>query len=179
MTRLRVPVTLDDHIQGPLDAPVTLVEYGDYECPYCALAFPEVKLAQRRFGKKLRFIFRHFPLSEAHPFAEAAAEAAEYAAAYSHFWDMHEGLYENQDQLGIPLILALGRALRLSDLGLREAIAERRFAEKIQADFLGGVRSGVNGTPSFFINREKHEGAFSYQELAEAIVARLHAGAAS
>jgi protein-disulfide isomerase len=173
MSRLRVPVTSADHIQGPMDAPVTLVEYGDYECPHCGLAFPNVKLAQKRFGKELRFVFRHFPLTEAHPFAEAAADAAEYAGAHGRFWGMHDGLYANQDQLGLPLIFALGRALGLSDPGLRDALAQRRFAAKIQADFLGGVRSGVNGTPSFFINGEKHVGSYSYQELAAAIDAHL------
>ena len=175
MSRLRVPVTSADHIQGPMDAPVTLVEYGDYECAYCGLAFPNVKLAQKRFATQLRFVFRHFPLTEAHPFAEAAAEAAEYAGTYDLFWEMHDGLYANQDELGLPLILGLGRALGLSDLGLRDALAQLRFAAKIHADFLGGVRSGVNGTPSFFINGEKHEGSYSYQELAAAIDAHLHA----
>jgi protein-disulfide isomerase len=173
MSRLRVPVTSADHIQGPMDAPVTLVEYGDYECPFCGLAFPNVKQAQKRFGPQLRFVFRHFPLAEAHPFAEAAAEAAEYAGTHGRFWEMHDGLYANQDELGLALILGLGRALGLSDLGLRDALAQRRFAAKIEADFLGGVRSGVNGTPSFFINGEKHVGSYSYQELAAAIDAHL------
>jgi protein-disulfide isomerase len=161
-----------------MDAPVTLVEYGDYECDYCGLAFPNVKQAQKRFATKLRFVFRHFPLTEAHPFAEAAAEAAEYAGTYHRFWEMHDGLYANQDELGLPLILGLGRALGLSDLGLRDALAQQRFAPKIQADFLGGVRSGVNGTPSFFINGAKHQGSYAYEELAAAIDARLHASAA-
>ena len=175
MSHLRIPVTSADHIQGPDDAPVTLVEYGDYECPYCGLAFPNVKLAQKRFGDKLRFVFRHFPLTEAHPFAETAAEAAEYAGAHGRFWEMHDGLYANQDQLGLTLIFALGKALGLSDLGLRDTLAQRRYAAKIQADFLGGVRSGVNGTPSFFINGEKHQGSYAYDELAAAIDARLYA----
>jgi protein-disulfide isomerase len=173
MSVLRIPVTSADHVQGPNDAPVTLVEYGDYECPYCGLAFPNVKLAQKRFGKRLRFVFRHFPLTEVHPFAETAAEAAEYAGTHGRFWEMHDGLYANQDQLGLTLIFGLGRTLGLSDLGLREALAQRRFAAKIEADFLGGVRSGVNGTPSFFINGEKHGGSYSYEELAAAIDAHL------
>ena len=175
MSILRVPVTPADHVDGPNDAPVTMVEYGDYECPFCGLAFPNVKLTQKRFGKKLRFVFRHFPLTEAHPFAETAAEAAEYAGARGRFWEMHDGLYANQDQLGLPLILGLGRALGLSDRGLRDTLARRRYAAKIQADFLGGVRSGVNGTPSFFINGEKHAGSYSYQALAAAIDAHLQA----
>jgi protein-disulfide isomerase len=175
MSKLRIPVGSADHIQGPADAPVTLIEYGDYECPYCALAFPNVKRVQKRFAGELRFVFRHFPLTEVHPFAEAAAEAAEYAGAHHRFWEMHEGLYANQDQLGVTLIFALGRTLGLSEGGLRDALATRKFAAKIQADFLGGVRSGVNGTPTFFINDEKHEGSFSYEDLAAAIDDRLHA----
>jgi protein-disulfide isomerase len=175
MSMLRTPITAADHIQGPMDAPVTLVEYGDYECGFCGLAFPNIKRAQKHFAKKLRFVFRHFPLTEAHPFAEAAAEAAEYAGTHDLFWEMHDGLYANQDELGLALILSLGSALGLSDLGLRDALAQQRFAAKIQADFLGGVRSGVNGTPSFFINGEKHAGSYSYQELAAAIDAHLQA----
>jgi protein-disulfide isomerase len=178
MSRLRVPVTKADHIEGPFDAPVTLVEYGDYECPYCGVAFPNVRRVRRLFAQKLRFAFRHFPLTEVHPWAEPAAEAAEYAATQGLFWEMHDSLYANQDELGLPLILALGRALGLSDLGLRDTLAHRTFAEKINDDFIGGVRSGVNGTPSFFINGEKHEGSFAYEDLAAAINARLHAGAA-
>lgn len=174
MSKLRIPVGPADHIQGPADAPVTVVEYGDYECPYCALAFPNVKRAQKRFAKELRFVFRHFPLTEAHPFAEPAAEAAEYAAAHGCFWEMHEGLYANQDQLGATLIFALGRTLGLSAGDLRDVLATRRFSAKIQADFLGGVRSGVNGTPSFFIDGERHEGGFSYENLVAAIDVRLH-----
>ena len=103
MSVLRTPVTSADHIQGPMDAPVTLVEYGDYECGYCGLAFPNIKGAQKHFAKKLRFVFRHFPLTEAHPFAEAAAEAAEYAGTHDLFWEMHDGLYTNQDELGLAL----------------------------------------------------------------------------
>jgi protein-disulfide isomerase len=175
MAMLRIPVTSADHIEGPATAPVTLIEYGDYECPHCGLAFPDVKKVQRRFARKLRFVFRHFPLTEAHPFAEVAAEAAEYAGAHQRFWEMHDGLYENQDQLGVTLIFALGRALGLSDGGLRDAMATRKYGAKIQADFLGGVRSGVNGTPSFFINGEMHRGTYAYQDLAAAIDACLHA----
>src|SRR6202035_5575109 len=173
MSFLRIPVTPADHVEGPDDAPVTMVEYGDYECPFCGLAFPNVKLAQKRFGKKLRFVFRHFPLTEAHPFAETAAEAAEYAGAHGRFWEMHDGLYANQDQLGLTLIFALGRTLGLTEGGLRDALATRKFSAKIKADFLGGVRSGVNGTPSFFINGERYEGSFSYEDLVAAIDARL------
>ena len=97
---LTMPVTEDrDHIQGPADAPVTLVEYGDYECPYCGAAYPIVKELQDRLGERLRLVFRNFPITTSHPHAERAAEAAEAAAAQGSFWQMHDVLYENQKRL--------------------------------------------------------------------------------
>src|SRR5690242_48867 len=103
MATLKVPVAPDDHIKGSANAPVTLVEYGDYECPYCGAAYPIIKRVQERFGEQLRFVFRNFPLSEIHPHAESAAEAAEFANAHAKFWEMHDLLYENQDGLGESL----------------------------------------------------------------------------
>src|SRR6476469_5138172 len=103
MSMLKVPITQLDHCLGPHDAPVTLVEYGDYECPHCGAAHPIVKMLLRQLGKKVRFVFRHFPLTQVHPNAEPAAESAEFAGAHGKFWEMHDGIYENQDQLGLPL----------------------------------------------------------------------------
>ena len=120
---LKVPVTTADHIRGPAHAAVTLVEYGDYECPYCGLAQPVVKQILEDFRTRLRFVFRHFPLSQVHPNAEPAAEAAEFAGARGRFWEMHDGLYENQDRLGPQLLLELVAALELPTEGLREALA--------------------------------------------------------
>ena len=173
MAELRVPVSHDDHVQGPDDAPVTLVEYGDYQCPYCSAAHPVVKALQNRFGDQLRFVFRHFPLTEIHPLAEPASETAEFAGAHGRFWDMHDALYENQDQLGIPLFFALTGALGLSEVELRDSLEEHRFAGRIKRDVLGGVRSGVNGTPSFFINGQRHDAGYDFPHLAAAIEARL------
>jgi protein-disulfide isomerase len=173
MAELRVPVSHDDHVQGPDDAPVTLVEYGDYQCPYCGAAHPVVKALQNRFGDQLRFVFRNFPLTEIHPLAEPAAETAEFAGAHGRFWDMHDALYENQDQLGIPLFFVLAEALGLSEVELRNSLEEHRFAGRIKRDFLGGVRSGVNGTPSFFINGQRHDAGYDFPHLAAAIEARL------
>lgn len=99
MAKLRTPVTSRDHIQGPEDAELTLVEYGDYECPSCGSAYPIVKRIQEQLGKRLRFVFRNFPLSEIHPHAESAAEAVEFSAAQGRFWEMHDLLFENQEQL--------------------------------------------------------------------------------
>jgi protein-disulfide isomerase len=137
---LKVPVTQHDHVRGPANAPMTLVEYGDYECPHCGLAHPIVNAVQKHFGKKLRFVFRHFPLSQVHPNAEPAAESAEFAGAHDRFWEMHDGIYENQEQLGLPLFFALAEALGLSEAALRDALATGVYAPKVRADFLGGVQ---------------------------------------
>ena len=174
MSVLKAPVTPRDHILGPVHAPVTLVEYGDYECPHCGAAHPIVKLVLEHFGKNVRFIFRHFPLSQVHPSAQAAAESAEFAGAQGMFWDMHDGIYENQDRLGLPLLFALASAFGLSEASLREAIVNETYAEKVRSDFLGGVRSGVNGTPSFFINGRRHDGTYAFNDLAAAVEANLH-----
>jgi protein-disulfide isomerase len=169
MGKLRVPVTQHDHIKGPANAPVTLVEYGDYECPACGAAYPIVNLVLKHFGPKLRFVFRHFPLTQVHPNAESAAECAEFAGAHGRFWEMHDGIYENQDRLSLPLLFALAKALGLSELELRNALMNEKYAPKVKADFLGGVRSGVNGTPSFFINGDQHEGTYAFEDLVPAI----------
>lgn len=169
MATLRAPVTPADHILGPAGAPVTLVEYGDYECGFCGLAHPIVKLVQQHFGKRLRFVFRHFPMSQIHPNAESAAESAEFAGAHGRFWEMHDGIYENQDRLGLPLLFALAATLDLSEAALRDALVSGEHAPKVRSDFLGGVRSGVNGTPTFFINGRRHNGSYEFDDLAAAI----------
>jgi protein-disulfide isomerase len=173
MAQLKVPVSRDDHIQGPDDAPVSLVEYGDYQCPYCGAAHPVVKALQSRFGDQLRFVFRNFPLTEIHPLAEPAAETAEFAGAHGRFWAMHDALYENQDQLGYPLFFALSDALGLPEAELRHVLGNHTFAPRIQRDFIGGVRSGVNGTPSFFVNGQRHDAGYDFPHLAAAIEAQL------
>jgi protein-disulfide isomerase len=154
---------------------VTLVEYGDYECGFCAAAHPNVVLVQQRFRNELSFVFRHFPLTQIHPTAETAAETAEFAGARGLFWEMHEGIYENHDRFGLPLLFSLATALGLSETALRDALAIRQFAGKVRDDFLGGVRSGVNATPTFFINGQRHDGSYAFEELAAAIDLRLHA----
>jgi protein-disulfide isomerase len=177
MTTLKVPVTQRDHAKGPANAPVTLVEYGDYECPYCGLAHPIVKLIQQHFGRRLRFVFRHFPLSQAHPNAESAAQTAEFAGAHGKFWEMHDSLYENQDRLGLPLYLALAGILELPELELRNALVNETYAPKVRADFLSGVKSGVNGTPCFFINGVRHDGTYAPEDLGAAIERQMRVSA--
>jgi protein-disulfide isomerase len=179
MSVLKVPVSPDDHIRGPDDAPVTLVEYGDYECAHCGRAHPEVLRVLQYFGDQVRMVFRHFPLAQVHPIAEPAAQSAEFAGAYGAFWEMHDGIYANQDRLGLPLLFALASALELSEEELRDALAAGTYAPKVRADFAGGVRSGVNGTPTFFINDRRHDGTYAFDDLATAILARLRGHAAA
>jgi protein-disulfide isomerase len=176
MALLRIPVTSRDHVIGDDDAPVTVVEYGDYECPFCAAAHPVVKQILARHGKNLRFLFRHFPLVEVHPHAEPAAETAEFAASQGLFWPMHDAIFANQHRLSIPLLIALAASLKLSPIALRDALADGRFAEKVQADFAGGVRSGVNGTPTFFINGVRFDSPLGVAALPAAIDATMRVG---
>jgi protein-disulfide isomerase len=173
MARLHVPVSAGDHIQGDPEAPVVLVEYGDYECPHCGRAFPIVQRVQRHFGERLGFVFRNFPLNEAHPHAEMAAEAAEFAAANDRFWEMHDGIYENQQLLGEQMLLELSEAIGLSPPDLQKALIARAYAHRVREDFMGGVRSGVNGTPTFYINGQRHDGPFELEFLVAAIEAQL------
>lgn len=173
MAVLKTPVGPTDHIQGDKNAPITLVEYGDYECPHCGHAHPIVKLVQKHFGKQLRFVYRHFPLTQIHPNAEAAAEAAEFAGAYGLFWPMHDLIFENQPRLGLPLLFELVKKLGLSTSELRSALETGRFAGKVRSDFLSGIRSGVNGTPTFFINGRRHEGTYELEDLVQDIEAEL------
>jgi protein-disulfide isomerase len=169
MSKLSVPVSDKDHRQGDPDAPCTLVEYGDYQCPSCGHAYPIVKRVQKHFGKRLLFVFRNFPLSEMHPYAEPAAETAEFAGAHHKFWEMHDLLYENQDRLDDALLFQLAQQLQLDPEKLRQALASKEFEPRVRTDFRGGVRSGVNGTPTFFINGQRHDGAYEYASLVEAI----------
>ncbi|HLH95646.1 MAG TPA: DsbA family protein [Xanthobacteraceae bacterium] len=184
MSTLKVPVSQRDHIRGPASAPITLVEYGDYECPHCGMAHPVVQAVQENFGPQLRFVFRHFPLNEIHPFAQSAAEAAEFAGDHRKFWEMHDGLYANQEMLqdaasAMRLLFALAETLGLSGDQLRDALEQGEYAPKVRDDFMGGIRSGVNGTPSFFINGRRHDGSYAFDEFVPAIEAELRAGAAA
>jgi len=173
MSLLKVPVSPSDHIQGDENAPVTLVEYGDYECPYCGRAYSIVKAVQKHYGPQLRFVFRNFPLTQIHPLAEPAAEAAEFAGSRGRFWEMHDGIYENQGRLSLRLLFELAELQGLPEESLRDASANHEFLPKIRNDLQGGVRSGVNGTPTFFINGVRHDGSHEFEDLVSAINARM------
>ena len=169
MATLKNPVTSQDHVQGPENAPATLVEYGDYQCPHCGHAHFAIKRIQKHFGKQLRLVFRNFPLNEIHPYAEAAAETAEFAGTHGKFWEMHDLLFENQERLSDSLFPELAKKLKLPVDALENALESGEYALRVGSDFSSGVRSGVNGTPTFFINGHRHDGTFEYDDLVTAI----------
>ena len=169
-SELTLPVSAErDHVQGPAEAPVTLVEYGDYECPYCGAAYPIIKQVQSRLGDRLRFVFRNFPITTSHPHAEQAAEAAEAAAAQGTFWEMHDLLYENQQHLEQADLHRYAEQLGLDGPKFDEDLAQHAHAERVREDFMSGVRSGVNGTPTFYINGARHDGGYELETLLAAL----------
>jgi protein-disulfide isomerase len=171
--KLVTPVSARDHVQGPADAPVTLVEFGDFECPYCAAAHVIVKKVQEIMDDQLRFVFRHFPLTQIHPHAEPAAEASEAAGAQGQFWEMHDLLYENQPLLDPPHLVAYAEELGLEIERFVRELETGIYRERVREDFLSGVRSGVNGTPAFFINGLRYDGSWDIAPLVEALEASL------
>ena len=158
---LTPPVSERDHASGSPTAPVTLVEYGDYECPHCGHAHPIVESIRRKLGKRLRFVFRNFPLAEAHPHARHAAEAAEAAAEQGKFWEMHDAMFEDQSALEDDQLVAKAERLKLDGARIATALAEGAYTKRVRDDFRSGVRSGVNGTPTFFINGRRYDGSWA------------------
>jgi protein-disulfide isomerase len=158
-----------DHVQGSPDAPVTLVEYGDYECPYCGAAYPIVKEVQTRLGERLRFVFRNFPITTSHPHAEHAAEAAEAAGVQGRFWEMHDHLYEHQQHLEDSDLRAYAEQLGLDVARFDNELADHAHADRVREDFMSGVRSGVNGTPTFYINGKRHDASYDIDTLLAAL----------
>jgi protein-disulfide isomerase len=158
MSRLTPPLGPRDHTRGSPRAIVTLVEYGDFECPHCGAAYPIVKAIQQAMGSKLLFAYRHFPLTRIHPHAEHAAEICEAAGQHGRFWEMHDVLFENQDALEDEQLVGYAGALGIDPEWAAAALAEGRFEPRVREDFASGVRSGVNGTPTFFINGFRYDG---------------------
>ncbi|HYZ60287.1 MAG TPA: thioredoxin domain-containing protein [Nitrososphaeraceae archaeon] len=169
IAKLTLPVSNRDHAQGPERAPVTLVEYGDYECPYCGQAYPMIKSIQERFGYKLRFVFRNFPITQVHPHAQHAAEAAESAGSQNEFWKMHDYLYEHQQQLADKHLRQYASALGMDVERFDDEMARHIHANRVREDFMSGVRSGVNGTPTFYINGIRHDDSWDGKMLLAAI----------
>lgn len=166
---LAVPVGPDDWSDGPADALVTFVEYGDFECSHCGAMEPVLRELRRMAGNGMRFVFRHFPLTSSHPHAEIAAEAAEAAGAQGAFWPMHDALLANQQALAAPDLVQHAAALGLDAETVAEALETHRYADQVREDFMSGVRSGVSGTPTFFINGERYDGDYTLEALAKAV----------
>ena len=169
MPTLKVPEAQEDHIQGHETAAITIVEYGDYECPDCRNAYFIVKEIQKKFGEKVRFVFRHFPLEAKHPCAQVAAQIAEFSGANNRFWEMHDLIFENQERLGLTLLLELTQRLGLPVKDLEKALENETHAAKIQKDFVGGIKSSVNRSPTFFINGERYNGNMDLDALVKHI----------
>ena len=173
-SRLALPVSEErDHIRGPADAVVTLVEYGDFECPHCGQAHVVLDRLLDHASDLVRLVYRHFPLIEVHPHAERAAEAAEAAGAERRFWEMHDVLFENQDALDEASLLAYAQDLRLDMARFELEMRRGVYAERVQADLASGLRSGVQGTPTFFINGNRYDGSWDLGSLAAAIEAEI------
>lgn len=174
MSTLKPPVGASDHFQGKSNALVTLVEYGDFECPHCRHAHPLLKRLVLEMGPRLRFVFRNFPLQEVHPNAHLAALAAEAAAAQGKYWEMHDLIYDNQEKLGGHFLLDLAGALQMDLVRFGKDWKSEQVVNKVENDFESGVRSGVNGTPTFFLNGSRmatYDG--SYESLADAVQLEL------
>jgi protein-disulfide isomerase len=169
VARLGLPVGERDHVQGPVGAPVTLVEYGDYECPYCRAAVPIVEQLQQLLGDQLRFVFRHFPVTGSHPHAQHAAEAAEAAAAQERFWEMHTVLFEHQEDLDDEHLVLYAADLGLNTAQIRRELGAHTYAGRVREDFESGLRSGVRGTPTFYLDDVRYDGLVGVSQFLAAI----------
>ena len=178
MEESTAPVLTDgDHVLGPADAPVTVIEYGDYECPYCRGAARDVHLLLDQHPGQIRFAFRNFPISQLHPHAERAAEAAEAAAAQGKFWEMYELLLRPASRLDLRSLLGYAERLGLDVARFENDVAGNVYASKIERDVLEGARNGVNATPKFYVDGRRIDGKFPLEGLAEAVRSAIAAAA--
>src|ERR1700736_5388110 len=164
-THLAVPVSERDHSQGPDTAAVTLVQYGDYECPYTRLSTTIVRAIQQQLGEQLRFVYRNFPLTEIHSHALHAALAAEAAAAQGKFWQMHDSIFHHQHTLADADLEQFAEEVGLDMQQFARDVAEQRYLPRIEEDMEGGARSGVQGTPTFYINGIMYLGSWEKEAL--------------
>jgi protein-disulfide isomerase len=171
-SKLALPIAGRDHIQGPIDAPIILLEYGDYECPYCGAAYPEIKAVQAQLGDRLCFAFRNFPLVNSHAHAQHAAEIAEAAGAQGRFWEMHDLLYEHQEALEDGNLAQYATALGLDGRRLIAEVLAGTYTARVREDFRSGARAGVNGTPTLFINGAIYTGRPDADTLLAALTKR-------
>ncbi|MEU9508470.1 DsbA family protein [Micromonospora sp. NPDC048170] len=167
--RLRTPVTEHDHVRGPVDAPVTIVEYADFQCRFCGATYANLRELLRQRADTVRLVYRHFPITNMHPYAEHAAEATEAAGRRGEFWAMHDWLYEHQDQLD-PVHLSLGiEQLGLPAEEVAAEVARQAYGDRVRRDFVGGIRSGVDATPTLFVNGVRHDGDHDVADLLTAV----------
>ncbi|MBC7974691.1 MAG: DsbA family protein [Myxococcales bacterium] len=169
--QLTIPVHERDHASGPITAPLVLVEYGDYDCSHCGDVYPVIRTLRARFGAALTFVYRNFPLTSIHVHAQRAAETAEWAALAGRFWEMHDDLYEHQSRLDDRGLLAAALRLGLDPRALQQAWDDYAMIPRVKEDFLGGIKSGVTGTPKFFVNGVRHDGVASLEGLTAALEA--------
>ncbi len=172
--QLSIPVGPNDHSSGPLDAKLTLVEYGDYQCPYCGQAYAIVERIRSEFADSLRFVFRNLPLADVHPNAEAAAEVAEAVGMQGKFWEIHDHLFENQKDLSPAALMRYVEEVGADVKLATTTIADGLPRERVESDFEGAIRSGANGTPTFFINGERYDGSWQYQPFADYLTQLLN-----
>jgi len=175
MAGLKPPFNEKDHFRGNRNASVQLVEYGDFECPHCGAAHPVLKEIEKKYNSQIVLIFRHFPLSEIHPYARMAAVASESASRQGKFWEMHDLIFENQDLLDRELLLRLARFIHMDTKAFQLDLENPELFEKVESDFESGILSGVNGTPSFYVNGDKYDGPYTFQSLAYALDQALQA----
>jgi len=173
-SQLTMPVSEQrDHIRGPLDATITLVEYGDFECPHCGAAYPVLESVLESWPNEVRLVYRHFPLATVHPHAQHAAEASEAAAVQAAFWEMHDMLFENQDTLEDDYLVAYARDLGLDVPQFIQELRDGKHTARVREDFSSGIRSGVNGTPTLYFNGMRFTEAIVPDALDEAIQTEL------
>jgi protein-disulfide isomerase len=172
-------VAADDHVRGPAAAPVTVLEYGDYECPYCRGAFRDVRELVDRHPAEIRFVFRNFPIQELHPHAEQAAQAAEAAAAQGRFWEMHDVLLQPYSHLDTDSLVTYAEVIGLDIARFRQEVTGRAHTAKIRADMAEGVRNGVNATPKFYVNGLRVDGKVPLEHLVQLVEAAVSAARAT
>ena len=170
------PVSEHDHVSGPSDAPLTLIEYGDFECPFCVKAYPVIESLRESFGSKLCFIYRHVPKAAAHGFAKQAAEASEFAASKGQFWAMHAQLFAHPDRHDLEHLVEAAQAIGLDPEACRKALVERTFAERVREIAAASIRSGIIGTPTLFINGIRYENRIELPILQGALQGALGSG---
>jgi len=164
-----LPLRADDHKRGGANASITLVEYGDYECPGCGDAYQIIRKIEDELGDRLLFVFRHYAFAKKHPHAEAAAQASEAAGAQGKFWEMHDLLFENQSALERKHLSGYAERLGLDIDRFHQEIKSEKYLDTVRQDFRTGVQNGVYGTPGLFINGVRHDEAYDFETLLEAL----------